>query len=95
MPIHADPDVARDAGFDRPISHGLSTFGLACRAVLKRFAPRRPESIASMATRFVAPAFPGDTIRIEMVESSGGVRFRGLALERAVLVLDRGEAVFR
>ena len=54
MPIHADPDIARNAGFDRPISHGLNTFGLACRAVLKRFQPRRPEAIASMATRFAA-----------------------------------------
>jgi acyl dehydratase len=95
MPVHADPDVARDAGFDRPISHGLNTFGLACRAVLKRFAPRRPEAIASMATRFAAPAFPGDTIRIEMFETPVGLRFRGLALERSVLVLDRGEVTFR
>ena len=95
MPVHADPDVARDAGFDRPISHGLNTFGLACRAVLKRFAPRRPEAIASMATRFAAPAFPGDTIRIEMFETPVGLRFRGLALERSVLVLDRGEVAFR
>ena len=95
MPIHADPDIARDAGFDRPISHGLNTFGLACRAVLKRFAPRRPEAIASMATRFAAPAFPGDTIRIEMFETRGGFRFRGFAVERSVLVLDRGEVEFR
>jgi acyl dehydratase len=95
MPIHADPDIARDAGFDRPISHGLNTFGLACRAVLKRFRPRRPEAIASMATRFAAPAFPGDTIRIEIFETPGGLRFRGLALERSVLVLDRGEVEFR
>jgi acyl dehydratase len=95
MPIHVDPDVARDAGFDRPISHGLNTFGLACRAILKQFAPRHPEAIASMATRFAAPAFPGDTIRIEMFKTPEGVRFRGRALERSVLVLDRGEARLR
>jgi acyl dehydratase len=95
MPIHADPDIAREAGFDHPISHGLNTFGLACRAVLKRFAPRRPEAIASMAVRFASPAFPGDTIRVEMFEVSGGLRFRARALEREVLVLDRGEVGFR
>ena len=95
MPIHADPEIAREAGFDRPISHGLNTFGLACRAILKRFAPRRPEAIVSMAARFAAPAFPGDTIRIEMFETAQGFRFRGLALERSVLVLDRGEVGFR
>jgi acyl dehydratase len=94
MPIHADPDVARDAGFDRPISHGLNTFGLACRAVLKRFAPRKPEKIASMTARFAAPAFPGDTIRIEMFKCQDGLRFRAQAVERSVLVLDRGAVGF-
>jgi hypothetical protein len=94
MPIHADPDVAREAGFDRPISHGLNTFGLACRAVLKHFAPRRPEAIASMAVRFAAPAFPGDTIRIEMFKAPNGLRFLARALERSVLVLDRGAVEF-
>jgi acyl dehydratase len=90
MPIHADPDIAREAGFERPISHGLNTFGLACRAALKHFAPRVPEKLVSMSVRFAAPAFPGDTIRIELVDD-GGVRFRARAVERDVLVLDRGE----
>ncbi|HMC14566.1 MAG TPA: MaoC/PaaZ C-terminal domain-containing protein, partial [Albitalea sp.] len=68
MPIHADPAIAREAGFDRPISHGLNTMGLACRAILKRFVPGRPERLGAMAVRFVSPAFPGDTIRVEMFD---------------------------
>ena len=91
MPIHADPAIARDAGFDRPISHGLNTMGLACRAILKRFAPGRPERLEAMAVRFVAPAYPGDTIRIEMFAGRDAIRFRAWAVERHVLVLDRGE----
>jgi acyl dehydratase len=91
MPIHADPDIAREAGFARPISHGLNTFGLACRAALKTFAPRQPERLASMAVRFAAPAYPGDTIRLEFFETAIGLRFRARALERGVVVLDRGE----
>lgn len=90
MPIHADPDIAREAGFERPISHGLNTFGLACRAALKHFAPRQPEKLISMSVRFAAPAYPGDTIRVEWLDD-GGVRFRAWAVERDVLVLDRGE----
>jgi acyl dehydratase len=91
MPIHADPTIAREAGFERPISHGLNTMGLACRAVLKRFAPGHAERLQAMAVRFVAPAFPGDTIRIEMFEESDAIRFRAWAVERQVMVLDRGE----
>ncbi len=91
MPIHADPAIARDAGFDKPISHGLNTMGLACRAILKHFAPGRPERLGAMAVRFVSPAFPGDTIRIEMFDGGDAIRFRAWAVERQVLVLDRGE----
>jgi len=91
MPIHADPAIARQAGFARPISHGLNSFGLACRAALKLYAPRRPERLVSMAVRFVSPAYPGDTIRIEFFETAGALRFRARAVEREVLVLDRGE----
>jgi acyl dehydratase len=90
MPIHADPAIARDAGFDRPIAHGLNSFGLACRAILKRFAPPAPERIRSMSARFVNPAFPGDTIRVELFVAAEGVRFRARAIERNVLIVERG-----
>lgn len=91
MPIHADPVIAGDAGFDRPISHGLNTMGLACRAILKHFVPRRPELIRTLSVRFVSPAFPGDTIRVEMFRAADIIRFRAWAVERQVLVLDRGQ----
>ena len=91
MPIHADPVVARQAGFERPISHGLNTMGLACRALLKHGCPQQPERLVSMFARFVEPALPGDTIRIEWFATVGAVRFRAWAVEREVLVLDRGE----
>ena len=95
MPIHADPAVARDAGFERPISHGLNTMGLACRAALKHFSPGRPDRLKAMFVRFAQPAFPGETIRVELFdEGSGLVRFRALAVERNVVVLDRGECRF-
>ncbi len=91
MPIHADPEIAREAGFTRPISHGLNTFGLACRAALKILAQRHPEKLVSMAARFAAPAYPGDTIRVDLFETPDGIRFQARALERGVVVLDRGE----
>lgn len=91
MPIHADPEIARQAGFARPISHGLNILGLVCRAALKRFAPRQPEKLKSMSVRFAAPAYPGDTIRVELFATPQGLRFRARAAERDVVVLDRGE----
>ncbi len=34
-PLHADPAVAKQAGYPRPIMHGLGNFGIAGHAVLK------------------------------------------------------------
>lgn len=92
MPLHADPQVARLAGFDRPISHGLNNLGLACRALLKHLAPGQPERLRAMSVRFAQPSFPGETVRIEWRAEGSRVRFRGFALERNVLLMDRGEA---
>jgi acyl dehydratase len=98
MPLHADPSVARTAGFDRPISHGLNNLGLACRALLKHLVPGRPERLRALSVRFVQPSFPGETIRIEwglddsVANGTPRVRFRGFALERHALLMDRGEA---
>ena len=93
MPIHADPVAARRAGFERPISHGLNTMGLACRAVLKRFSPGRGARLRSMFVRFASPAYPGDTIRVELFQEGPTIHFRAIAVERDVTVLDRGECL--
>lgn len=91
MPIHADPAVAREAGFERPISHGLHNLGRACRALLKACAPGRPERVRSIAARFVSPGLPGDTVRVELFDAGDGtLRFRSSAVERGVRLLDRG-----
>jgi acyl dehydratase len=95
MPLHADPKVARRAGFDRPIMQGLGNMGIACRAVLKHNLPERPQDVVSMFVRFTAPSYPGETIRLQFFEEPGRVRFRAWALERKVLILDRGDCVFR
>lgn len=98
MPLHADPRVARLAGFDRPISHGLNNLGLVCRALLKHLLPGQPERLRALSVRFAQPSFPGETIRIEWRadESTSGdnqrVRFRAMAVERQVLLMDRGLA---
>lgn len=91
MPIHADPTVARQASFERPISHALNNLGLACRAILKRYLPGQPQRVQAMAVHFAQPGLPGDTVRIEMQRRGDVIRFRVRGLERDVLLLDRGE----
>ena len=94
MPIHADPDIARDAGFERPISHGREHIWATSRAALRLSISRRvvSKTLKSMlSVRFAGPAYPGDTIRIELFATAQGARFRARALERKALILDRGE----
>ena len=91
-PLHADPQVAREAGFERPILHGLCTFGVAGHAVLKSFCGYDPGRLRRFDVRFSAPVFPGETIRTEMWRDGAIVSFRARAVERDIVVLNNGLA---
>lgn len=64
-PLHASPQFAKMAGFDRPILHGLCTYGHAGRAVLKHACGGDPKKFKSFAARFAGVVFPGDTLSTE------------------------------
>ena len=90
-PLHADPAIASSAGFPVPILHGLCTNGLACRAILQAYCSYDVARFASMFVRFSKPVYPGDTIRFEFYDGAT-LRFRAVAVERGVTVLDRCSA---
>ena len=90
-PLHLDPEVAQKAGFERPILHGLCTFGIACHVLLRALATDDPGSLRSMSARFSAPVFPGETVEVEMWRNGA---FRARAVERDVFVLRNGLATF-
>lgn len=92
-PIHASPEIARKAGFDQPILHGLCTMGIATRALLEGVCDGDPERLRSMFVRFSKPVYPGETIRTEIYRVDGRIRFRCRVVERDVIVLDRGDAL--
>ncbi|MXY40591.1 MAG: 3-alpha,7-alpha,12-alpha-trihydroxy-5-beta-cholest-24-enoyl-CoA hydratase [Rhodospirillaceae bacterium] len=91
-PLHASPSVARAAGFDRPILHGLCSWGVAGHAILKSCCGYDPARIRSMALRFSAPVYPGETIRTEMWRDGNIVSFRARVAERDAVVLNNGRA---
>ena len=91
-PLHASPAVAKAAGFERPILHGLSTYGVAGHAILKTQCGYDPAKLKTMDLRFSSPVFPGETIRTEMWRDGNIVSFRATALERDIVVLNNGRA---
>ena len=61
-PIHSHPEVAKLAGFDRPILHGLCTYGIAGRVALKALAGGEPARFRAFEARFAKVVMPGDTL---------------------------------
>lgn len=92
-PLHIDPDVARAGGFDAPILHGLCTYGVAARAVMKALCGNEPARLKRFDVRFSAPVFPGEAILIDIWnEGEGRAAFRATVPERDVMVLNNGYA---
>jgi acyl dehydratase len=89
-PLHVDPAVAKAAGFPRPILHGLASFGIACHGILKCLCDHDPGRLKSIAGRYSAPVFPGETIRTEIWRDGLRVSFRVRVVERDVIALDNG-----
>ena len=92
-PLHADPEAARAAGFDRPILHGLCTYGIAGRAILAALCDNDPQRIRALDVRFTAPVFPGETIVTRLWCDGDIVSFRCHVPARDVVVIDNGRCV--
>ncbi|MGV3634866.1 MAG: MaoC/PaaZ C-terminal domain-containing protein [Pseudorhodoplanes sp.] len=91
-PLHADPEVARAAGFPRPILQGLGSFGVAGHAILRSVCNYDPMRMKSIAGRFSAPVFPGETIRTEIWRDGAIVSFRARVVDRDVVAINNGRA---
>lgn len=90
-PLHADPDVAARAGFERPILHGLCTYGMAARAVIERVLGHDAARLKRLAVRFTAPVWPGETVRYELWhDGPTRLRLRASVDARRAVVLNNG-----
>ena len=81
-PLHADPATARRAGYDRPVLHGLCTFGIAVKAVTDRLMDAEASAVAACRTRFAGVFHPGETLRLRVWDTDSGYRLTATAAER-------------
>jgi acyl dehydratase len=81
-PLHADPAFARAAGFDRPILHGLCTYGVVAKSLIDAFLDGDPAQVASFSTKFAGVVFPGERLRTRVWHEDGRLLVTTTAPER-------------
>jgi acyl dehydratase len=92
-PIHLDANVAAAAGLPGVILHGLCTMAFAARDLTHRYAEEDPSKLQSIAVRFAAPVFPGETLTLQVWEDDGAVTFQTVN-GKGKPVLTGGRAAF-
>jgi acyl dehydratase len=90
-PLHADPEFAKRAGFERPILHGLASYATA-GIVVARICSSSPSKIAALQCRFSGVIFPGDALDFRVWLTGSEAMFQAFVDERKVL--DQGRLTF-
>ena len=92
-PLHSDPSFAAMGGFDRPILHGLCTYGFTGRALLHTLCGGDPSRFRSMEGRFSSPVLPGEALTVKMWVDGDAAVFQTTGGDGRV-VLDAGRCTF-
>jgi acyl dehydratase len=86
-PLHIDPNMAAMGGFEKPILHGLCTFGLSAKAVYQTIGSKNPNVIKAVSARFTSHVFPGESVRFKLWKEGTRVIVSGETVERGKEVL--------
>lgn len=91
-PLHVDPVFAREAGLERPILHGLASFGILAKALVDELLSGDPSRLRRLACRFSGPVHAGETLRVAVWPGGSDLVFEVSCAERDAPVLSRGTA---
>ncbi len=94
-PLHADPAFAKLGGFDKPILHGLCSFGIVCKAVVDELLDGDVSRVARYQVRFAGVVFPGETIETSMWRDGNKILIAAKSKERGAPVISNAAITLR
>jgi acyl dehydratase len=86
-PLHVEPEFAAMGGFDKPILHGLCSYGIVCKAVVDTLFDGDVTKVAGYGVRFSGVVFPGETLLVKMWKEDGQVLITAETKERGTPVI--------
>jgi len=86
-PLHIDPNMAAIGGFEKPILHGLCTYGISTKLILKAFCDGDATKLKSCQARFTSHVFPGETLKLSAWKEGNKIIFSAKTAERGKEVI--------
>jgi acyl dehydratase len=94
-PLHCDPEFAAKGGFDRPIIHGLCSYGIVCKAVVDGVLGGEPGRVARYQARFRGVAFPGETYLTSFWKEGDTIFLEAKSKERDAVIISNASVTVR
>jgi len=94
-PLHADPEFAKMAGFDRPIIHGLCSYGVVCKAVVDEVLGGDVTRVERYQARFAGVGFPGETYQTSFWKEGEKVLIQAKSVERDAPIITNAAITLR
>ena len=86
-PLHADPEFAKMGGFDKPIIHGLCSYGIVCKAIVDHVLGGDVAKVARYQARFAGVGFPGETYQISYWKEGDQILVAASSKERGAPII--------
>ena len=94
-PLHADPEFAKMGGFDKPIIHGLCSYGITCKAVVDGALGGDVSKVTGFSARFRGVAFPGETYLVSYWKEDGRILLETRSKERGEVIIANAAITLR
>ena len=94
-PLHCDPDFAAKGGFDKPIIHGLCSYGIVCKAIVDGVLGGDPTKVAKYSARFRGVAWPGETYLTSYWKEGDTILVEAKSKERDAVIISNAAVTVR